>query len=393
VGTSAVVPERVLALLRALQRSGGLEGFYLAGGTGLALFLGHRVSEDLDFFHPHGFDAEKVLDALAREGLPLVVGYRDQGTLRLAVGLEGIKVELFRCRYPLIRPLRAWEGVPVADPVDVGLMQLAAIAARGSRKDFLDLYCICTTEISLRDLFRLVPSSLRIGFPIPTIWFLTSPFSAMPNPTRHCGGSAERIGPRCALGSSRTPTSFSKKSRQGRIFGLRGEPAPGAAVVRTERGEGKLEAEIRETVARFPVSCAYLFGSRARGASHARSDVDVAVLFMGGMAPEDRLDARIDIALALERALGLPVDVVDLESAPWQLWHRVRSEGRMIVEVDRARRVGFEVWANRVHEYARLDDAAVFGAMQRRLDDLRAFAAGVAGLVEDACGTREGPAL
>ena len=34
--------------------------FVLYGGTGLALQLGHRVSEDFDFFSSSGFDADRL---------------------------------------------------------------------------------------------------------------------------------------------------------------------------------------------------------------------------------------------------------------------------------------------------------------------------------------------
>lgn len=41
-----------------------LEGFYLAGGTGLALQLGHRRSVDLDLFRQTEFASERVRDQL-----------------------------------------------------------------------------------------------------------------------------------------------------------------------------------------------------------------------------------------------------------------------------------------------------------------------------------------
>ena len=37
------------------------EGFYMAGGTGLALQMGHRISEDLDFFKNISFDPNLLL--------------------------------------------------------------------------------------------------------------------------------------------------------------------------------------------------------------------------------------------------------------------------------------------------------------------------------------------
>lgn len=56
---------------------------------------------------------------------------------------------------------------------------------------------------------------------------------------------------------------------------------------------------------------AYLFGSRARGEARAGSDVDLAVY---GERPLD-LDELVGLETELERAAGLPVDVIDLRRA------------------------------------------------------------------------------
>jgi len=56
---------RVIRLQADLVRD---EGFFLAGGVGLAVRLGHRLSADLDWFTPRRFDAgaiERHLEALA----------------------------------------------------------------------------------------------------------------------------------------------------------------------------------------------------------------------------------------------------------------------------------------------------------------------------------------
>lgn len=46
----AVLDENAQGVLRSLAAAGVAESFYLAGGTGLALQLGHRRSLDLDLF-------------------------------------------------------------------------------------------------------------------------------------------------------------------------------------------------------------------------------------------------------------------------------------------------------------------------------------------------------
>ncbi|MDX1607086.1 MAG: nucleotidyltransferase domain-containing protein [Candidatus Competibacterales bacterium] len=88
--------------------------------------------------------------------------------------------------------------------------------------------------------------------------------------------------------------------------------------------------------------CVYLFGSAARGTADRRSDVDIAVLYPE--QPPDCLEwLGLDLALALERLLGRPVDLVVLNRAPVDLIHRVLRDGVLICERDRSARVRFEV--------------------------------------------------
>jgi predicted nucleotidyltransferase component of viral defense system len=128
--------------------------FYLAGGTGLALKLGHRRSDDLDFFSEND-----DVDVQTRQGiiqafmaLSPTVAENSIGNLVLIVG--GIRVGFFSYHYPLLQPAWQAEGVPVASVADIGLMKLDAMISRGSRKDFYDLYTI-SQEISLAELLNL----------------------------------------------------------------------------------------------------------------------------------------------------------------------------------------------------------------------------------------------
>jgi predicted nucleotidyltransferase component of viral defense system len=45
-------------------------------------------------------------------------------------------------------------GIPVAGVADIAAMKIEAIASRGARKDFYDLYFICATEMSLAEAIR-----------------------------------------------------------------------------------------------------------------------------------------------------------------------------------------------------------------------------------------------
>ena len=133
-----ILSESQQAVLGLLSRTSEVRSFYLAGGTALALYLGHRRSHDLDFFRPSEFLPQDLLSALRGIGELQVL---QETADTLTVTLRGIPTSFFHYDYPLLRPLRdsPW-GLMVADPDDIAAMKLAALAGRGSRKDFVDLY-------------------------------------------------------------------------------------------------------------------------------------------------------------------------------------------------------------------------------------------------------------
>jgi predicted nucleotidyltransferase len=89
---------------------------------------------------------------------------------------------------------------------------------------------------------------------------------------------------------------------------------------------------------------AYLFGSRARGDHRAHSDVDVGLLF-AVPPPSTLLGQPILLADDLAGALGLPVDLIVLNTASVDLVHRVLRDGIIVLDRDRAARIRFEVRA------------------------------------------------
>jgi hypothetical protein len=130
-------------------------GFYLGGGTALALYLGHRRSVDLDWFTPNRLeDPLGLARNLRDEGVPLRVEQVAAGTLHGA--MNGVRVSLFEYRYPLLKPVRPWPqgGCPLASRVDLAAMKLAAVAQRGSKKDFVDIYALARSSSSLPKMLR-----------------------------------------------------------------------------------------------------------------------------------------------------------------------------------------------------------------------------------------------
>jgi hypothetical protein len=143
----AISPEQ-RAALQALSAAAS-EGFYLAEGTGLCLRLAHRRSFDIDLFREAAFDPEALARRLTHAGLVLSNVRTEPSTLWADIG--GVPTSLMAFPYPIIAPAEATLGVPVASLSDIAAMKLEAIASRGARKDFVDLYFICQEGLALRD--------------------------------------------------------------------------------------------------------------------------------------------------------------------------------------------------------------------------------------------------
>ncbi len=115
--------------------------FYLAGGTAVALHLGHRFSYDLDFFTPEqSFPADLPRRELGHRG-DLAVTQEDAGTFLGT--FNGIRISFFIYPYSLLETPVELEGVPIAGLPDLTAMKLDAISSRGRKRDFIDLYQIC----------------------------------------------------------------------------------------------------------------------------------------------------------------------------------------------------------------------------------------------------------
>jgi len=149
-----ILDEKRRALL-PLFRTFSDAGFYLAGGTGLALQLGHRDSIDFDFFKEGDFDTvalKKEIETVFAEH-DVVFTQEEKNTLSCVVD-GSVQVSFFGFSYPLQVPLVQTEYFSIASFVDIGCMKLAAVTSRSVEKDYVDLYFILQI-ISLADLISL----------------------------------------------------------------------------------------------------------------------------------------------------------------------------------------------------------------------------------------------
>jgi len=151
--------KRILEYLDTLNAK-SLTGWTLAGGTGLALQLGHRVSEDFDFFRSHGFDLKELHQIFNRSGKYETL-QEDQNTLTVIV--KGVKLSFFQISEPFLFKKKKYYFFEIADIKDIALMKLIATSSRGSKKDFVDLFVILRSGIKLLECFDLLKKKYPRG--------------------------------------------------------------------------------------------------------------------------------------------------------------------------------------------------------------------------------------
>ncbi len=132
-----ILPKEQLRLFETLSSQPFINDFYLAGGTCLALQIGHRRSLDFDFFIPHDFNTSVIINRLTEIG-----SYQRDNEEKNTINgsLNGVKILFFGYHYNVIDEFKFFNRIRLAGLKDVAAMKLEAIAGRGSKKDFIDLF-------------------------------------------------------------------------------------------------------------------------------------------------------------------------------------------------------------------------------------------------------------
>lgn len=160
------IPQATSFVLDSIKEISDIRNFYLTGGTALSLLIGHRESEDLDFFTKNSFRPELLQQKLLQLGTLENVQI-DQGTLNLFV--NKVKLQFLYYPYNLLERLIPWNGISLSSMIDIACTKLITISMRGSKKDFIDLYVILQ-QITLEELFvKLEEKYTKVQYNYPHI--------------------------------------------------------------------------------------------------------------------------------------------------------------------------------------------------------------------------------
>lgn len=124
----------VLGKLTMFQQN----GCYLAGGTALALQLGHRTSLDFYFYTPQKIENNDIVSPLQQAFSSLEISNLSEGTVQIVA--SGVNLSLFYYPYPLVDHLLDFPPIKLASLQDIAAMKVIAVIQRAKQRDFWDLY-------------------------------------------------------------------------------------------------------------------------------------------------------------------------------------------------------------------------------------------------------------
>lgn len=129
------------------------DDFYLAGGTALALQIGHRISVDFDFFTSKNFKNFELLKRIEKifYEYKISVIQNENDTISVILNNE-IKLSFFKLEYSNYFSLVNTKYFNIAQVKEIAIMKLLALF-RFTYKDYVDIYFILK-ELNLQEIIQ-----------------------------------------------------------------------------------------------------------------------------------------------------------------------------------------------------------------------------------------------
>jgi hypothetical protein len=128
-----------------------IQKFYLAGGTALALQIGHRRSVDFDLASSEPIRTFDLERRIMSEGFKIQSVFTATGD-EFSILIEDTKVTFFYFPFP-IQPKILWQTGRVKLPEidELGAMKAYALGRRSQWKDYVDLFFLLKFKLSIDD--------------------------------------------------------------------------------------------------------------------------------------------------------------------------------------------------------------------------------------------------
>lgn len=152
-------PEAITSKAKKLvNKLAKVNDFYLAGGTALALQLGHRISIDFDFFTPNKVDGilEQLKNLFDENKIKVLVNQADQVT----VLINDVKISFIEYPFPVFNSFTTWQELKIINQEVIAAMKAYTIGRRATFKDYVDIYYL--VKLKITNLEKIVNNANKI---------------------------------------------------------------------------------------------------------------------------------------------------------------------------------------------------------------------------------------
>lgn len=138
--------------------------FYLAGGTALALQLGHRISVDFDLFSersiPLNFLA-KIERNFKNSKIIILIEHSEQ----VSVKVDGTKIDFVKYSFPLIFQPIKFQEINILQIPEIAVMKAYTLGRRATLKDYIDLYFVLKKRhITIEEIIKFAKKKYKDEF-------------------------------------------------------------------------------------------------------------------------------------------------------------------------------------------------------------------------------------
>ena len=124
--------------------------FYLAGGTAIALHIGHIRSIDFDLFKPKALNHKSIVSKILASGYPYTITRRETEQMNIIIR----DVMFTFCEYPFqIASDSSFSGLLRLPDLEVlAAMKAYALGRRSKWKDYVDMYFILKDFLTIEQI-------------------------------------------------------------------------------------------------------------------------------------------------------------------------------------------------------------------------------------------------
>ncbi len=136
---------RLLPTVKQFRRE-----FYLAGGTAVALYIGHRRSVDFVLFKEGKLNNKKIIAKISESGFPVSVTRRVTEQVNMTVG--NVKFTFLEYPFKIVAKNSIEDIIRLPELIDLAAMKAYALGQRSKWKDYVDLYFILKSHYSISQI-------------------------------------------------------------------------------------------------------------------------------------------------------------------------------------------------------------------------------------------------